>query len=270
MLVLTCQVQLLDCNYLLTVHTDIPYNGIYDCNCIDFVSKSRKDTGCILCVYCGEIYRGDIKYTINVSLDNVVMYSGNLVDPNKKRNADALFKFLTYANHKKKVFLQYADATKNSVVVVIEYGELYGEPIAVTIPLKNMNQLACVTKPLKTIDHPTCTVKLRNIDYLVYTEQKKDINGTLSPIIVAYDKKHDLYYKHEILPYRNEFYEPDKLLEYIDTQIALNNITLYDEFNNIQYVNVSIKYGTICGKPLIYMRDLCCTREAEKVINGTE
>ena len=112
----------------------------------------------------------------------------------------------------------------------------------------------------------SCVVTLNGIDYKVYTECETDVKGNLAHKIMAYDAKHDLPYRGYMFLYRDDLFTLADLYEYINKQIKLNNITLEIMSDNLQFLTFKVKYGVVCGEPLVYTLELLCKKNVVEVM----
>ena len=107
------------------------------------------------------------------------------------------------------------------------------------------------------------TITFNGLEFKVYTEIGNKVNALNGKIhtlysIIAYNEKHNLYYRGYINKYAGDLFDYVKLCAYIDKLISDSDIHFEMLYGHMNFINWKIQYGSICGEPLITEIEFCC------------
>ena len=93
-----------------------------------------------------------------------------------------------------------------------------------------------------------------NLDFLVYAKTRDELDSLKqtykSYCIIAYNEKHNLYYRGHLYKYADDLFELPKLYKYIKNLIRIGDINFDIRHKHMNFINWKIPYGSICGKRL--------------------
>ncbi len=96
------------------------------------------------------------------------------------------------------------------------------------------------------------------------SENKKSSFSTLkykSYYVIAYNAKHNLYYKGTLYRYKGDLFELAELRDYIDTLVEAGDVHFDMQCGHMSFINWKIQYGMVFGKPLITDIELFCKNQ---------
>ena len=97
-------------------------------------------------------------------------------------------------------------------------------------------------------------IKFNNLDFIVYAKVHDELDSLKQTYkaycIVAYNVKHNLYYRGYLYKYADNLFELPELYKYIKTLIRGGDINFDIRHGHMNFLNWKIQYGSICNKPL--------------------